>query len=132
LVTQTTIETILATLLISPYVRPFFIEKSTDNSGQIFKLITKFTLPNKLDLHTYWLIVTPDKQLVLRQRRNCHDPRFLMQGYKKQSVIGTGSWRFTHILPRPSFNTLAYGRSEKVMVLERIYENYFETQIAKK
>jgi outer membrane receptor protein involved in Fe transport len=109
--------------LLFPYVRPFFIEKSTDNSGD-FKINNEVTLPKNWTLQLTGLYYS-DKNIPQGKELSRSS---IDAGIKK--IVWDGHGEFT-LSASDIFNTFGLRQEVKSDGFRAIYENYFETQIAR-
>ncbi len=107
--------------LLFPYVRPFYIEKSSDNAGD-FKINNEFTLPKNWALQLTGLYYS-DKNIPQGKQLSRSS---IDAGIKK--IVWDGHGEFT-LSASDIFNT--FGLRQEVVSdgFTAMYENYFETQI---
>ncbi|MCM4173608.1 TonB-dependent receptor [Arenibacter sp. TNZ] len=109
--------------LLFPYVRPFLIEKSTDNAGD-FKINNEVTLPKNWTLQLTGLYYS-DKNIPQGKELSRSS---IDAGIKK--IVWDGHGEFT-LSASDIFNTFGLRQEVKSDGFTAIYENYFETQIAR-
>lgn len=109
--------------LLFPYVRPFFIEKSTDNAGD-FKINNEVTLPKNWTLQLTGLYYS-DKNIPQGKQLSRSS---IDAGIKK--IVWDGHGEFT-LSASDIFNAFGLRQEVKSDGFTAIYENYFETQIAR-
>ena len=107
--------------LLFPYVRPFIIEKSSDNAGD-FKINNEITLPKKWTLQLTGLYYS-DKNIPQGKELSRSS---IDAGIKK--IVWEGHGEFT-LSASDIFNTFGLRQEVKSDGFTALYENYFETQI---
>ncbi|WP_251795470.1 outer membrane beta-barrel protein [Arenibacter sp. N53] len=109
--------------LLFPYVRPFFIEKSSDNAAD-FKINNEINLPKKWALQFTGLYYS-DKNIPQGKELSRSS---IDAGLKK--IVWDGHGEFT-LSASDILNTFGLRQEVKSDGFTALYENYFETQIVR-